>query len=154
MDFFEGFFTWLGRTALAAIFVLAAIHHYKEFDGETGFKQKIVDAGVVKLADKAYAHPQNPAIVAWAALGFMVVGGVLVALGYKARFGALLLLVFVGLATYFFHNPFAIVDEKDRINVTIQFLQHVAIAGGLCLILARGAGRWSMDAAAWDDEEF
>ena len=155
MDFFEGLFTWLGRVALAAIFVLAAIAHYQQFDK---FKTDIEKGGPLAAATKIMDNPQTLNVLAWGALGFMVVGGVLVALGYKARFGALLLLIFLGLCTYFYHNPFTGanqgLDDNQKRDAMIAFMQHIAIAGGLCTILARGAGRWSLDAADWDEEEF
>ena len=46
-----------------------------------------------------------------------------VVLGYKARIGATLLLIFLVLATYFFHNIWALPDGPEKQQQTIQFMR-------------------------------
>jgi putative oxidoreductase len=60
--------------------------------------------------------------------------------GYQTRVAALLLAGFCVAAAVLFHNKFA-----DR-NQLLHFEKDLAIAGGLLLLFAHGAGRWALDA--------
>ncbi len=73
------------------------------------------------------------------AIFFELVGSITVILGYFARFGALLLLIFLIPTTLIFHNIF--VDPK----MMIHFMKNVGMFGGLLILLASGAGRFSLD---------
>ena len=67
-------------------------------------------------------------------------GGILLAIGYRARVVSLLLAVFTVVAALIFHRNFG--DQ----NQMIHFLKNIAIAGGLLQIAAFGAGSFSLDA--------
>ena len=66
-------------------------------------------------------------------------GGLSVLLGYKVRWGAIALAIFLIPATLIFHTNFA-----DRIQ-QIMFMKNLAIFGGLLMIIQYGAGRISLD---------
>lgn len=68
-----------------------------------------------------------------------VLGGLLLLVGYQARFAAAALAGFSIVAAAFFHANFA------DVNQTIHFMKNVAIAGGLLQIVAFGAGALSLD---------
>jgi putative oxidoreductase len=77
----------------------------------------------------------------WAiAVAFEVGGGLLLALGFRARGVATGLAVFTLATAIFFHNNFA--DQ----NQMIHFLKNIMIIGGLLQIAHFGAGRFSLDA--------
>jgi putative oxidoreductase len=76
-------------------------------------------------------------------------GGLLVAIGYKARFGAAALILFTIMTMIFFHNFWAF-EGADYQMQMINFMKNLAITGGLFLILAYGAGPMSVDGE--DDE--
>ncbi len=87
----QGLMTVLGRVMLSAIFLLAAVgNKIPHFKDVVGVMTKV---GI----------PQ-PKLMLVGAIVFLIVGGVSVVLGYKARLGATLLLIFLILATYYFHN--------------------------------------------------
>jgi putative oxidoreductase len=67
-----------------------------------------------------------------------------VILGYQARIGALLLLVFLVLATYFFHNFWAL-EGKEAEAQMIQFMKNLSMAGAMVFLIANGSGAWSLD---------
>lgn len=69
-----------------------------------------------------------------------IVGGLSVLLGWKARWGAIALAGFTLLAALFFHTDFS--DQAQMVN----YMKNLAIAGGLLLVVIRGAGPWSIDA--------
>jgi len=64
-----------------------------------------------------------------AAMALMAVGSALVISGWKARLGAVLLLVFLVPTTLIFHNDVA--DTMQR----IQLFKNLAIMGGLLLVI-------------------
>lgn len=62
-----------------------------------------------------------------------VLGGLFIALNIGTRFFALLLVVFVGVTTFYFHN-FWDMTGPDRINNMIHALKNLSLIGGLLVI--------------------
>ena len=71
-------------------------------------------------------------------------GGLLLALGWKARWAAAALFLFLIPTTLIFHQFWGI-DAKLVQMQKIHFLKNVAIMGGMLMVLAIGAGAWSFD---------
>jgi putative oxidoreductase len=67
-------------------------------------------------------------------------GGLAVILGWKTRPGAFLLAGFTLIAGLLFHSNFADPIQQQ------MFIKNVTIAGGLLVLMARGAGPLSIDA--------
>jgi putative oxidoreductase len=67
-------------------------------------------------------------------------GAVALIIGWQARYAAAALAGFSLLAALLFHAHF-----QDQMQM-IMFLKNIAIAGGLLLVFARGAGAWRVDA--------
>jgi putative oxidoreductase len=131
MNAIQGFLSLLGRVLLASIFLIALRHHLMQF-------AQINQA----LTEK---HIPGPAVVHVLAIGFMAIGGISLILGYKARFGAVLLLVFLGVAGYYFHNFWRFSPGLDREDALSQFLKNIALMGAMLFIVANGPGAWSLD---------
>ncbi len=74
-----------------------------------------------------------------AAIAIELAGGLSVLLGYKTRWGAIALTLFLIPATLIFHTNFA--DQMQTIHV----MKNLAILGGLLMIIQYGAGRISFD---------
>ncbi|HZV64104.1 MAG TPA: DoxX family protein [Telluria sp.] len=66
-------------------------------------------------------------------------GGLMLLLGFKARWAAAALAGFSLLAALLFHRNFA--DQMQMIN----FMKNLAMAGGLLMVVAHGAGAPSID---------
>ncbi len=66
--------------------------------------------------------------------------GLLILLGYHTRAAALILAGFCVAAAVLFHTRFG-----DR-NQLLHFEKDLAIAGGLIVLFAHGAGAWALDA--------
>lgn len=66
--------------------------------------------------------------------------GLLIALGFQTRMAALALAGFCVLTAIIFHRNIADIGEF------IHFNKDIAIAGGFLLLVAFGAGSWSVDA--------
>lgn len=123
--------TPFGRVLLCAIFFLSAvgeaIPHFKET--------------TVKLTDAGVPYPQVALV---GAIVFLILGSVSVAIGLKARIGALLLLVFLVLATYYFHDFWNYEGDAQQ-QAMIAFMKNLALAGAMLLVIGNGAGPWSLD---------
>jgi uncharacterized membrane protein YphA (DoxX/SURF4 family) len=78
------------------------------------------------------------------AIVFEIVGGLSLLLGYKVRFGATLLIVFLIAATLIFHVPSLGDAAKSQLEM-IQVLKNLAILGGLIKFWADGAGYFALD---------
>lgn len=74
-----------------------------------------------------------------AAIVLELFGGLSLLLGYKTRWGALALIVFVVAATLIFHTNFS-----ERMQ-QIQFMKNLFIVGGLLMVYHFGAGEFSLD---------
>jgi putative oxidoreductase len=80
------------------------------------------------------------------AIVFLIAGSLSIALGFKARVGAVLLIVFLVLATYFFHDFWAFApDSKEFQMQMIQFMKNLALAGAMVMLVASGPGKGSLD---------
>ena len=71
-------------------------------------------------------------------------GGLLLALGYKARWAALALFLFLIPATLTFHAFWAVEPEQVTMQL-IQFQKNLAIMGGMLYVVFNGPGRMSLD---------
>lgn len=121
----------LGRVLLCTIFLMSAVGN------------KIPNFGAVAAVMEKVGVPA-PTVLLAGAIVFLLVGSVSVILGYKARFGAALLAVFLVLASYYFH-AFWKLDGKDQQEQTIQFMKNLSMFGAMLFIIANGAGPWSVD---------
>jgi putative oxidoreductase len=88
---------------------------------------KLMGFGAVARMIAAKGLPLAPVLLV-AAMALMAVGSALVISGWKARLGAVLLLLFLVPTTLIFHGDVA--DSAQR----IQLLKNLAIIGGLLLV--------------------
>jgi putative oxidoreductase len=91
-----------------------------------------IDAGVPKVG--AFAATQ-----AYMTIALEVLGGIALILGYRTRIVAMVMAAFTVLAALLFHSA------PDQVQ-HILLMKNIAIAGGLLILAARGAGSWSLDA--------
>jgi putative oxidoreductase len=128
----QGIVAVLGRVLLCTIFLLSALgNKIPNFQAVAGY-----------MAKEGVPAPQ---VMLAGAIVFLIAGGLSVILGYKARIGAALLLVFLVLATYFFHDFWTVSDPQARQEQTIQFLKNLGLMGAMLLIIANGTGPMSLD---------
>lgn len=120
----------IGRILLSLIFVLSG------FDKITGWPDT-----QAYMASKGI--PLVPVLLG-VAIVLELGGGLLVALGYRARWGALALIVFVVPTTLIFHNFWALAGPEQQLQM-IMFLKNLSMLGGLLLVVAYGPGRFSLD---------
>ena len=78
------------------------------------------------------------------AIAIELVGGFALLVGYKARYAAGGLIVFLIAATFMFHAPF-IADPVHGQEQLVNVLKNLAIMGGLLRVVADGAGLFAFD---------
>ena len=80
-------------------------------------------------------------------IGLQLVAGIAIAVGWHARLGAAALGLFCLATAILFHTNFA-----NR-NELLHFEKDLAIAGGMFILMLRGAGGYSVQAFAIQREE-
>ena len=73
-----------------------------------------------------------------------LVGGLMLAIGWKARWAAWAIFGFVLIATPIFHNFWAVPEAQVAIQ-TIMFNKNLAIMGGMLFVAFMGPGKLSLD---------
>lgn len=117
---------FVGRLAMAAIFVLSGVSKVIDPAGNLAYIQSV-----------GLPFPQ---LALAGAILVEIVGGALLVLGYRTRLVAAALALFSIATALFFHA-----DLGDQ-NQFIHFFKNIAMAGGLAQIVAFGAGGLSLDA--------
>lgn len=129
--FTQGLASLGGRIMIATIFLLSALgNKIPQFNAIAGY-----------MASEGVPAPQ---VMLAGAIVFLIVGSLSLVLGYHARFGATLLLVFLVLATYYFHD-FWNFQGADRQNQMIQFMKNLSMMGTMAFVVANGPGAFSLD---------
>ena len=114
----------VGRVMLGAIFLMAGINKIGGYAGT-----------------QAYMESQGvPGMLLPAVIVVEILGPILLVIGWQTRYAALALAGFTVLSALLFHLNF-----NDQMQ-SIMFMKNIAIAGGLLLLFARGAGGLSLDA--------
>ena len=87
-----------------------------------------------------------PEVLLVGTIAFEIVGSLCVLLGWKARWGALALLIVVIPATLIFHNYWAIdpAQVRELTNQTNHFFKNLTIMGALVFIIGMGSGPLSL----------
>ena len=121
----------VGRVLLALMFVLSGFGKLANVAGTAGY---IASGGL-------------PAATALAVLVglFEVVAGLALAVGFKARWAALGLALFTLLAILLFHQFWAAPAGQQMVQ-QLMFMKNLAIAGGMFMVAALGAGPLALDA--------
>ena len=117
---------------LAARICLSLIFLYGGIKNMTGFAatQQMIAARGLPL----------PSLMLLGNIVFQLIGAISLVLGYKVRWGTILLIVFLIPTTLVFHNFWS--DPKE----TIAFLKNLGLIGGLLMVYYAGAGAVSLDA--------
>jgi putative oxidoreductase len=118
-----------GRILITAIFLVSGYHKVTGFAAVSGMMAKMG----MPMAD----------LLLVGAIVFEIGGALMVLLGWHARWGALLLVLFTIPATLVFHNFWA-VGAAEYQNQFNHFMKNLAIIGGLAIIMAVGSGPYSL----------
>lgn len=123
MDRLTPYLLTLARVLLAPVFIQSGV-------------SKIFDYGGMQSVIEAHGLPGillTPTIIV------ELLGGLCVLFGFGTRWAALVLAGFCALAAVVFHLDFS---EPKQVS---QFLENLAMAGGLLALAAAGAGAFALD---------
>jgi putative oxidoreductase len=99
-------------------------------------------------ATAAYAASQGVplASIAVPISGVLAIAGALsILLGYRARLGAWLIVLFLLGVTPMMHNFWAVSDPMMHQMQLIMFMKNLSMMGGALIISQLGSGPWSLD---------
>ena len=119
----------IGRALYALIFITSVFSHFS--------------SGAIAQAS---AHGVPLAAVAVPLAGMIaLIGGISVLLGYRAQFGAFLLLVFLVPVTLVMHRFWGLSDPQQAMIQKVMFMKNLSMAGTALLIMYFGSGPVSLD---------
>jgi len=123
----------LGRLLIANIFLVSGIHKIGGFAGTAaymGAKMAGLDPLLIKL-------------LLAATIVIEVGGGLMMLLGWQARWAATAILLWMLPVTWIFHAYWGLPADQMQMQM-IQFQKNMAIMGGLLYIIAFGPGAYSL----------
>jgi len=119
----------VGRALFSLIFITSVFGHFSR-------------AGIAGAA--AHGVPFATVLVPLSGI-LALAGGLSVLLGYHARFGAFLLLVFLVPVTLIMHRFWGVPDPQMRALQQVMFLKNLSMIGGALVLMYYGAGPVSLD---------
>jgi putative oxidoreductase len=123
-------FDLIGRIMMSAIFVFEAI-------------DSIMYAEQTKVTMAEYGIFWKQDLLLYGSITMLIIGALMLLTGYRIKFGVWLLLLYwiplTCIVYSFWNDPV----EIQRLNA-IFFMRNIAIAGGLLIIAANGAGKYSI----------
>ena len=119
-----------GRILLAAIFIVFGFDKIGGFEGTVGY-----------MAAKGLPTPQLLLVLT---IALELGGGILLAVGFKARWVALAFFLWLIPTTLVFHRFWGIDAAQVQGELT-HFLKNISIMGGMLLLFAFGPGALSVD---------
>ncbi len=129
-DAWAGPLTLLGRLSFVLIFLMSGPRHF------TG--QVIAYAAAQGVPLASIAVPLSGIIA--------LAGGVSVLLGYKAKIGAWLIVLFLAAVTPMLHKFWLATDPMMFQMQFAMFMKNVSMLGAAIFISQVGSGSWSLDA--------
>lgn len=119
----------VARILLALLFILSGFGKIGGFEGTAGY-----------IASKGMPLPQ---LMAAGAIAVELGAGLLLLVGYKARWAAMAIFLFMIPTTLIFHSFWSAPPDQVMME-QIGFLKNVSIMGGLLMVWAFGPGRLAL----------
>ena len=119
----------LGRILLSAIFILAGIN-------------KITGFGSTALYMTSKGLPMTELLLILTII-IELGGGILLLIGWQARWAAAAIFLFMVPVTLIFH-PFWIMDGQEATTQYHKFMKNLAIMGGMMYVMVYGSGPFSL----------
>ena len=121
----------IGRIVLVIIFIFSGFGKLMDISGTAAY-----------IAGKGLPLPQVAAVAA--GIGELVFGFA-IAVGWQTRLAAVGLIVFTAVSAFFFHDFWNLPEGAERANQMIHAMKNLSMIGGLMVLAAAGAGRFSFD---------
>lgn len=121
----------LGRFFIAAIFLMSGA--FNKIPNYSGVVELVASKGV-----------PMPGFAVFLATVLLIAGSLSVIAGYRTRYGAIMLIIFLLGATYYFHD-FWNKQGAEAEQEMIAFLKNVSLIGTMLFLFSNGAGKASLD---------
>src|ERR1700761_560370 len=135
-------FVFLGRILFSVLFVLSGVMKLMNLPATAQMTEKIVLPAIVApytaQLETITGMPMAQ-LLAIAAGGLEVVCGLMIALNLGARFFAILLILFVAGATFYYHDFWNQTGPEARNNM-VHALKNLSLIGALFMIVGYGRG--------------
>ena len=122
----------IGRVLLALMFIISGWQKLTGFSDTVDF-----------IATKGLPLPQLLAVIA---VLIELGAGLAIAFGWKTRWAALAMVVFLIVITPIFHSFWNVPADQVMMQ-QINFMKNLTILGGMLVLFAWGPGRYSLDEA-------
>jgi putative oxidoreductase len=127
----QDFLLLLGRVLMGWLFV------------ESGWRKLMgMDAFAASLANRRVPYAT---VMGWIGASAEFLGGLAILLGFATRCAALVMIVFVIVATLIGHRYWEIADAAARRMQQSHFAKNITLIGGFVLLVVTGGGRFSVD---------
>jgi putative oxidoreductase len=125
---YSAYIVLLGRVLFSSIFILASLGHFS--------------AGSIAFA-ASRGVPMASILVPLSGV-MALVGGLSIVLGYRAKLGGWLLVLFLVPVTAMMHDFWNITDPKAAMIEHIMFMKNISMLGAAFLITHFGSGPFSL----------
>jgi putative oxidoreductase len=125
----SAFLILLGRLFFAAIFIMSGAHHFASETVAYAASKGVPMASILVPASGVLA----------------VLGGLSILLGYRAKIGGWLVVLFLLCITPKMHNFWAMTNPMLYQIQFAMFMKNMSMMGGALLITQFGSGPWSLD---------
>jgi putative oxidoreductase len=122
--------TLAGRILIAVIFLISGFFKVGAYAQMVGYATAV--------------HLPAPGVAIAAAAAVELACGLAILAGFKTRFAAWMLFLYLLPVSYFFHNFWAVQGQEQQMQM-VNFLKNMAIMGGLLVLSVNGAGAYSVD---------
>jgi putative oxidoreductase len=122
-----------GRILYSLLFVMAITSHFSSAAADYAASKNVPFPGVLVPVSGVLAF----------------VGGLCVASGFKARWGALLIIMFLLPVTFMMHDFWNISDQMQSQMQMAMFMKNICALGGAMIICYFGSGPLSLDNLLW-----
>ncbi len=121
----------VGRIFIGLIFLVAGVRKVMGFAGTVAY-----------LAKLGFPAPEVMAVIA---IIIEIGGSILLIVGWRTRWAAWLLVLFVVIAAFAAHRFWEITDPGQFSNQMNHFLKNLSVVGGLLYVATFGPGSASVD---------
>jgi putative oxidoreductase len=145
MNAFQIFIAFIGRVCISIIFLLSGINEMMNWQPTEQYLLSAYSHWMSYFQSNSMISSFMTDMLPWLpvllliAVAFKILCSLLIIIGWKVRFGAFLLILFLIPTTVLMHHFWTIVGAEREMEL-IMFLKNLSIFGGLLLLLAFGKG--------------
>lgn len=132
----------IGRIFVPILFIVSG---YRKFMNVNGVAKGLADKQVpVPVQIEAWTGIPRYEVLGYAAATIEVLCGIMILIGFKTRFAAVVLLLFTA-GTIFISHDFWNMEGAAQVANQTQALKNLSIMGALLMLAAAGSGSLSFD---------